>query len=94
MIAAQVAIYVLWIFIGLMFLRLIINWVMVFARNFRPSGVLAAVLELAYSVTDPPLRALGRVVPPLRLGRYAIDLAYLILVFAAYALLDVAYRYA
>ena len=35
-----------------------------------------------YSVTDPPMNLLRRVVPPLRLGGVALDLGFLILVFA------------
>jgi len=88
-IVATVAIYVLWVFIGLMFLRMIIDWTMMFARNWRPSGLLAAVLELAYSATDPPLRALRRVLPPLRLGSVALDLAFIVLVIVAFALIGV-----
>ena len=34
-----------------------------------------------YSVTDPPMNLLRRVVPPLRLGGIALDLGFLILVF-------------
>jgi YggT family protein len=88
-IAAIIAIYVLWIFIGLMFLRFIMDWVMVFARNFRPTGLLAATLELAYSVTDPPLRALRRVIPPLRVGNAAVDLAFIVIFITAFILIDV-----
>jgi YggT family protein len=89
MIAAIVAIYLLWIFVGLMFVRLVMDWVMVFSRNFRPTGLLAATLELAYSVTDPPIRTLRRVIPPLRLGNAAIDLAFIVLIIAAYVLIQV-----
>jgi YggT family protein len=94
MIAAVIAIYVLWIFVGLMFLRLVMDWVMVFSRNFRPKGLLAASLELAYSVTDPPIRALRRVIPPLRLGNAAIDIAFIVLIITAYVLIHVISPYA
>jgi YggT family protein len=86
---AAVAIYVLYVFLGLMFLRLVIDWTMVFARNWRPTGLVAAVLEVAYSVTDPPLRALRRVIPPLRLGSVAIDLAFIVVLAVTYALIYV-----
>jgi YggT family protein len=89
MIAAIIATYVLWVFVGLMFLRFIMDWVMVFSRNFRPTGLLAAVLEAAYSVTDPPLRALRRLIPPLRLGNAAIDIAFIVLIIAAFVLINV-----
>jgi YggT family protein len=87
--AAIIATYALWIFVGLMFIRFVMDWVMMFARNFRPSGVVAAALELAYTVTDPPIRALRRVIPPLRVGNAAIDLAFMVLIIAAFILISV-----
>ena len=89
MIAAIIAIYALYILVGLLIVRLILDYVMMFARNFRPKGLVAAVLELAYSVTDPPLRALRRIIPPLRLGRFSLDLSFIVLFISAYVLIDV-----
>ena len=86
---AAVAVYVLWAFIALLFVRFIIDWVMVFARSWRPSGAVAAVLELAYSATDPPLRFLRRLIPPLRLGSFALDIAFMLLFIVCYVLIAV-----
>lgn len=94
MIAATIAIYVLYVFIGLLLVRLVMDYVMMFARSFRPTGVLAVVLELAYSATDPPLRALRRVIPPLRLGSAALDLSFIVLFIGASVLISVLYGYA
>jgi YggT family protein len=91
---ATIAIYVLYVFLALMLVRLVVDWVMVFARRWRPSGIVAAVLEVAYSATDPPLRALRRVLPPLRLGSVSIDLAFLVVIIVIYALLAVLRPYA
>jgi len=88
-VVATVAIYVLYAFLGLMLVRLVVDWTMVFARNWHPSGVVAAILEVAYSVTDPPLRALRRVLPPLRLGSFALDLAFIVVIVVIYALIAV-----
>lgn len=60
--------------------RLIFEWIQVFAREWRPSGPLLVVAEVIYSLTDPPLKAIRRVIPPLRLGGVAIDLAFLVLI--------------
>ena len=46
-------------------------------------------LELCYSVTDPPLRALRKVIPPLRIGRASVDLSFLVVFFVAQILLGV-----
>ncbi|WP_125775310.1 YggT family protein [Antribacter gilvus] len=69
------------LFLFLLFLigRLVFDWVQVFAREWRPRGVLLVVAEAVYSVTDPPLRALRRVIPPLTIGQFRIDLAFLVL---------------
>ena len=88
-IVATVAYYALYVFLGLMLVRLVVDWTMMFARSWRPSGFLAAFLELVYSATDPPLRALRRVLPPLRLGSVALDLAFIVVVIVIYALIAV-----
>jgi YggT family protein len=88
-IAAIIAIYALYFLVGLLFVRFIMSYVMMFARNFRPTGLVAAILELAYSVTDPPLRALRRFIPPLRLGNVSVDLSFIVLFISAYVLIDV-----
>lgn len=60
--------------------RLVLEWVQVFSRSWRPTGVLLVLAEGVYSLTDPPLRVLRRVIPPLRLGGVALDLAFLVLI--------------
>ena len=83
-------IYVLlFIFIALLWVRFVVDWVQVFARSWTPRGVLLVILEVVYSVTDPPIRALRRVIPPLRIGNFALDLSFLIVLVAAYVLLRV-----
>ena len=92
-VVAAVAVYAIWAFLALLFVRFIIDWVMVFARSWRPSGALAAILEIAYSATDPPLRLLRRLIPPLRLGSFALDIAFLLLFIVCYVLIDVLSNY-
>ena len=79
----------LWFFIALLWVRFIVDWVQVFARSWSPRGVLLVLLEVVYSVTDPPIKALRRVIPPLRIGSVALDLSFLIVMVAAYILLRV-----
>ena len=47
------------------------------------------VLEIVYSITDPPIKALRRVIPPLRIGSIAIDLSFIIVMIVAYLLLSI-----
>jgi YggT family protein len=79
----------LFIFIALLWIRFVVDWVQVFARSWSPHGVLLVILEVVYSVTDPPIKALRRAIPPLRLGNFALDLSFLIVLVAAYVLLRV-----
>lgn len=79
----------LWAFIALLWMRFVVDWVQVFARSWSPSGPILVLLEVVYSVTDPPIKALRRVIPPLRLGAVAIDLSFIIVLVAAYLLLNV-----
>jgi YggT family protein len=61
--------------------RLVLDWVQAFARDWRPRGVLLVVAEAVYTITDPPLKALRKVIPPLQLGSLRLDLAFLVLFF-------------
>ena len=64
--------------------RLVFEYIRMFAPDWRPSGVVLMLAEFLYSVTDPPLRALRRILPPLRLGTMYIDLSYLVLFLGIY----------
>jgi YggT family protein len=50
-----------------LFIRIIIDYVRMFARNWRPNSFLLAIFEVIYTVTDPTVRFVQRFVPPLRL---------------------------
>ncbi len=64
--------------------RLVFEYIRMFARDWRPSGIVLLLAEFLYSVTDPPLRVLRRVLPPLRLGTMYLDLSYLVLFLGIY----------
>jgi len=78
-IVGQVLYVALWIFLIVLIFRLVMDYVFMFARSWQPHGFILVILEAAYSVTDPPLKALRKVIPPLRLGGIAIDLSFLVL---------------
>ena len=85
----QILILVLWLFFILLIARLVLDYVQMFARGWRPRGPLLVVAEIVYTVTDPPLRALRRVIPPLRIGQVQLDLAFMILFIVTLILLRV-----
>jgi YggT family protein len=82
----QVLDLVLWIALLLLIARFVLDWVQMFARHWRPRGFVAVLCEGLYSVTDPPLRAVRRVIPPLRLGAVMLDLSPMILIIGIYIL--------
>ena len=81
--------FVLWFYILFILVRLVAEWVQMFARTWRPNGPGLVVLEVIYSATDPPIRTLRRLVPPLRLGSAVIDLSVLFVLLICYVLLEV-----
>ncbi|CAN5473189.1 YggT family protein [soil metagenome] len=76
----------LFIFLALMLIRLVVDWVQVFARSWTPTGPVLVVLEVVYSITDPPIRFVRRFVPPLRLGSVMLDTSFLIVLVVVYLL--------
>ena len=71
--------FVVFLFFIVLLGRLVLDWVQAFARDWRPRGAILVVAELVYTITDPPLKALRKVIPPLSLGNIRLDLAFLVL---------------
>ena len=90
----QIVSSVLLVFLILLFARFVVDWVMVLARSWRPSGLVAAGLEVVYSTTDPPLKAIRKVIPPLNLGSIRLDLGFMVLLIAVLLLRSFATRLA
>ena len=82
--------YVLTIYLVVLIGRMIFGWVQVFARDWRPKGIVLVFAEVIYTVTDPPLKFLRRFIPPLRLGMMALDLSFMVLFIVVLILLEVA----
>jgi len=87
---ASAVYFALLIFLLFLIFRLVMEYVFLLARSYRPSGLVAVVLELAYSVTDPPLKALRKVLPPLRIGQISLDLGFIVLFIVVRILMGVA----
>ena len=87
---AWIVYLVLWLFMGLLLVRLVVDWVQVFARSWTPSGPALVALETVYTVTDPPIVFFRRFIPPLRLGSVALDVSFMIVLVICYLLLNLA----
>ncbi|MBH0054317.1 MULTISPECIES: YggT family protein [unclassified Salinibacterium] len=75
---ALVAYYAITLFMFAMWARFILDLVVVFARGWRPSGVGLVLSELVYTITDPPIKAVRKVVPMIRIGNGALDLSWML----------------
>ena len=86
--------YLLYLYVVILLARIVIETTRQFARSWRPVGLAAIGLEGVYMATDPPIKALRRLVPPLQLGAVSIDLSILILLLSVLALNWVVSSYA
>lgn len=66
----------------IMWARLVLDYARLFAPSWQPRGLVLLLCEGIFTVTDPPLKAVRRVVPPLRVGAVSLDLAWMIVMFA------------
>ena len=55
----QLAASVVSLYILVLLVRVVIDWVQILARDWRPRGAALVIAEVVYSLTDPPLRAFG-----------------------------------
>ena len=70
--------YVLLVFWLLLLGRLVVELVRTFAREWRPTGVAVVIIETVFTATDPPIKALRRILPPIPLGPIRLDLSLMI----------------
>jgi|SRR3954447_1136152 YggT family protein len=68
---------VLWIFLLILFARMIVSWIPVLVRDWEPRGAMLVVAEIIYSITDPPLKLVRKVLRPVRVGNMMLDLAFI-----------------
>jgi YggT family protein len=83
----QTVYLVLYLFWLSLFARFMMSFILSVGRRWHPGRLAAASLEVVWSVTDPPLKALRRVIPPLRVGTVSFDLSALVLLLILYVLM-------
>ncbi|ARQ71263.1 YggT family protein [Streptomyces marincola] len=91
-IVQQVILIALYCLLGLLLFRLVMDYVFMFARSWSPGKAMVVALEATYTVTDPPLKTLRKVIPPLRFGGVALDLSFFVLMIIVYILINVVAR--
>ena len=77
-----VLLFVLNLFFAALICRLVLDWIQALAREWQPRGPLLFFAEAVYTVTDPPLKFLRRLIPPLSFGSVRLDMGFLVLILA------------
>ena len=70
------------LYVLILIARLVLEYVTIFDRDWRPKGPLLLLSEMVYTITDPPLKAIRKVVPNVRIGSVSLDLSFIILLLA------------
>ncbi|HET6300279.1 YggT family protein [Microbacterium sp.] len=77
------------IYVLILLVRLVLDWIPFFNREWRPRGAGLVVAEVVYTITDPPIKLFRRFIPPLRVGSVAIDFAFALTMLLCFILLSV-----
>ena len=86
------------IFLSVVYLLLFAFWILLvarivtetvrsFAREWRPNGAVAIGLEAVFTVTDPPVRGLRRIIPSIPIGGARLDISIMVLLLVVYILM-------
>ncbi|WP_067830032.1 YggT family protein [Nocardia inohanensis] len=85
----QVLYLLLFVFWLLLIARVIVEFIRSFARDWRPSGIVVVILEVIFTITDPPVKLLRRLIPPVNLGGIRLDLSIMVLLFIVFILMTI-----
>jgi YggT family protein len=80
--------FIFWLFLTA---RVVVELVRAFSREWRPAGGVAVTLETIYTVTDPPVRLVRRLIPMVRIGGVGLDLSIMVLLLVVFILMRLAY---
>ena len=86
-IALAAVLVVLVVFFLTMWVRLVLDWVRVLQPKWRPHGPALVLAEAAYSITDPPIKVVRRIVPPIRVGTARLEFSWSIVMLVCLALI-------
>ena len=85
--ALSALLLVLVVFFVFMWARLVFDWVRVLQPDWRPRGAGLVIAEASYAVTDPPIRVVRRVLPPIRVGTAKLEFSWSIVMLACLVLI-------
>ncbi|GAA2916272.1 YggT family protein [Microbacterium keratanolyticum] len=68
--------FALLIYFLVLLARLVLEYIPLFNRQWRPRGAGLVAAEVVYTITDPPIKMFRRLIPPLRIGGMALDFGF------------------
>ncbi|MFT4051539.1 MAG: YggT family protein [Microbacterium sp.] len=87
--AASVVYLLLLIYSFVLLARLVLEYIPLFNRQWRPRGAGLVAAEIVFTVTDPPIRLFRRLIPPLRVGPVALDFGFTLTLLLVFVLMSV-----
>lgn len=75
-VVAAIVLALLVAFFLVMWVRLVLDWMRLLQPQWRPRGVGLVAAVAAYSITDPPIRVVRRIIPPIRVGTARLEFAW------------------
>ncbi len=87
---ASIAYYILLLYFFVLWGRFILDLVQNFSRGWRPHGFGLVLSEVVFALTDPPISLVRRLIPTIRIGGFALDFAWSIVMIVTLMLLSVA----
>lgn len=79
----------LFLYVLVLLARLVLEYIPMFNREWRPKGAGLIAAEVVFTVTDPPIKMIRRLIPPLRIGGIAIDFGFALTMMLVFILMAV-----
>ena len=79
----------LFLYVLVLLARLVLDYIPMFHRGWRPKGAGLIAAEVVFTVTDPPIKLFRRFIPPLRIGGLAIDFGFALTMLLVFVLMGV-----
>ena len=77
------------LYVFVLFARLILDYIPMFNREWRPKRFGLVAAEAVYTLTDPPIRFFRRIIPPLRIGSLSLDFGFTLTLLIVLILMNV-----
>jgi len=88
-VVASIVHLALLLYLLVLFARLILDYIPMFNREWRPKGAGLVAAEFAYTLTDPPIRFFRRFIPPLRIGSISLDFGFSLTILVVLILMNI-----